>query len=178
LIWQLVFLGMALGMNNALASIALGTSNMPRVQQLKTALVFAVFEALMPIIGIVIGESLAGEIGNKAKWVGVFVLAGTGVYALFKKDDEENNEGSERKGTLNTMLLAVALSLDNLSVGFGLGMLEVPLAIAACIFGAVSLVMTLIGLEVGRLLGARVNVSADKLSGVVLLLVAGVMLLT
>lgn len=175
MVWQLLFLGLALGTNNALASIALGTSGMPRSRQFTTAVIFGVFEAIMPILGIWIGEQVAGIVGDKAKIFGVVILVLVGLWALFKKSGKENsNEPVKSMG--NTMILAVALSLDNLSIGFGLGMLQVPLVLAAIVFGVVSLVMTFIGLEIGRFLGSRINVSADKLSGAVLLLVAGFMI--
>lgn len=178
MILQLVILGIALGLNNALASVALGTMQMPRRHQLRTAILFAVFEALMPVIGLLIGESVAGNIGNKARFVGVAVLIVVGLYGLFKQADknEEGHLPSQNFG-MSTLVLAIALSLDNLSVGFGLGMFHVPVVLAASVFGVVSLLMTLTGLEVGRFLGSRVKLSADKLSGGVLLLVAGMLLL-
>lgn len=177
IIWQLVLLGMALALNNAFAAIALGTSRMPRWHQLRTAVTFAVFEALMPILGVAIGETLAGAVGRRAHWFGVAVLAATGVYSLLKAEDEAKENEAGGAGT-QTLLLAVALSLDNLSVGFGLGMFQVPFGVTAVIFGVVSLAMTLLGLEAGRILGSRLHISADKLSGAVLLVVAGVMAFT
>jgi manganese efflux pump family protein len=176
LVWQLVVLGIALGMNNALASVALGTTNMSRGHQLRTAITFGLFEALMPILGLAIGAELSNMVGGLAKYLGVGVLVALAVYLLFKSQDEAEDEQPKKSG-VQGLLLAVALSLDNLTVGFGLGMLQVPLPIAAVTFGLVSLVMTLIGLEVGRFVGAKVNVSADKLSGGVLLLVALMMVL-
>lgn len=185
---------------------------MPRWQQLRTALMFAVFEATMPILGVIAGEAAAALVGAKARVAGTVVLALVGLYSLLKRDDPGAAEqaGSQpgedplpldlprrdgastlsqgsvqgplrnrqtRRNRMNTVILAVALSLDNLTVGFGLGMFHVPLALAALVFGIVSLVMTMLGLEIGRYLGAKVTLSADKLSGVVLLLTAGVMIL-
>lgn len=165
-----------MGANNGLASVALGTSQLSRAHQLRTALIFAVFEAIMPVIGMIIGESVAGNIGGKARWVGIAVLVIMGVYSLFKRDggEDEADKAAKAKGA-SILFLAVALSLDNLTVGFGVGMFNAPLVLAAVIFGLVSLLMTLAGLELGRYLGKKVNLSADKLSGAVLLIVAGVM---
>ncbi len=175
MIWQLLFLGLALGTNNALASVALGTSGMPRNQQLKIALIFSAFEASMPIFGIWLGEEIAGVSGTKAKLIGIVVLVLVALWALFKREDE-NHTNESAKSISGTIILAVALSLDNLTVGFGLGMFQVPLMLAAFVFGIVSLLMTFIGLEFGRYIGRRLSISADKLSGIVLLLVAGFMI--
>lgn len=176
LVWQLIVLGMAMGFNNALASVALGAMNLRRRHQLRTALLFAVFEALMPVIGIVVGEEVAVMIGGKAKYIGVFILVGAGIYSLLKRD-VEGQPRKQQTTVVQTMMLAVALSLDNLTVGFGLGMFDIPVGFAAAVFGLISLCMTLIGLEAGRFLGNRFTISADKLSGAVLLATAGLMLI-
>ncbi|WP_174520811.1 manganese efflux pump MntP [Alicyclobacillus acidiphilus] len=165
-----------MGANNALTSVALGTSQLTRGQQFRTAIIFAVFEAIMPIIGMVIGESVAGGIGQKAKYIGIAVLVIMALYSLLRKDNGEDEASrAARAQGAKILFLAIALSLDNLTVGFGVGMFDAPLGLAAIVFGVISLLMTLAGLELGRFLGKRISVSPDKLSGVVLLLVAGVM---
>lgn len=174
MIWQLLFLGVALGMNNALAAVALGTMNMKRSHQLRTALLFGLFEALMPVLGLFIGEEVAGLLGDNSRFIGVAVLVVLGAYLLLKRP-EDNPDVPKRLG-MQSLILGLALSVDNLTVGFGLGMLNVPIGIAAITFGTVSLLMTLVGLEIGRFLGTRLTLSSDKLSGGVLLLIAVVML--
>lgn len=170
MIWQFLVLGGAMGLNNALASVALGTMQIPRRKQWLTAILFGLFEAGMPVLGMWLGEDLSHFIGGNAKWIGIGVLAVVGLYSLFKAsaDDGPIPHGLGWK----TLVLAAALSLDNLTVGFALGMIQLPLAVAALIFGTVSLCMTLIGLEIGRYIGSKIRVDADKLSGVVLLLTA------
>jgi manganese efflux pump family protein len=178
-VWQLIVLGIAMGLNNALASIALGTSGIRRSKQLQIAFLFAVFEAIMPLLGILLGDEVARLIGNNARYIGVGLLAVVGIYFFLKAADAESEEVTQAGGLrgFKVVVLAIALSLDNLTVGFGLGMLNVPLTVAAIAFGFISLTMTYIGLEIGRFLGARIAVSADKLSGIVLIAVAGMMLI-
>lgn len=175
MIWDLVLLGIAMGANNAMASIGLGTSRMSRGHQFQTAFVFAIFEAMMPIVGIFVGENVASVIGAKTKLLGSLIILLAGLYALFKKKapEVERDPNLHRKtGISNVIFLAIALSLDNLSVGFGLGMFHVSLTMAMLVFGTVSLIMTWLGLELGRYIGSRIKVSADQLSGVVLVAVA------
>ncbi|WP_303801531.1 manganese efflux pump [Alicyclobacillus macrosporangiidus] len=174
---QLVLIGLALGMNNTLASVALGTTNMKRSQQMGTAVLFGLFEAMMPLAGLFLGGELSRAFGGVSRYVGVGVLVILGVYLLVKAEEEAHGPPDRRIG-VRSLLLAVALSLDNLTVGFGLGMLQVPIGLAAAIFGLVSLSMTLLGLELGRWIGARLMVPADRLSGMVLLGIAVLMLFT
>ncbi len=175
MIWQLLILAVALGTNNALASIALGTSCMQRMTQIRTALVFALFEAGMPLLGIWLGEQVAGIIGARAKMMGIIIVIIVGLWSLLKKEDN-NASVRSTKSLTGTIILAIALSLDNLSVGLGLGMLEVSLLVAAIVFGFVSLTMTLVGLEIGRFLSSWVKVPVERLSGAILLIVAGFMI--
>jgi hypothetical protein len=64
---------------------------------------------------------------------------------------------------------ALALSIDNLAVGFALGTYHVALLTAAVVIGAVSVAMAFIGLELGRLAGTRIGERGEALGGVVLL---------
>lgn len=175
--WQLITLALALALNNSMAAVALGSSGMRRRRQFSTALLFALFEALMPVAGVLMGEGAARFIGTPARYVGVVVLVAAGVYSLIQVG--QAGEDNQQKGVSGMRLLAmsVALSLDNLTVGFGLGMLHAPVGMAALVFGVVSLVMTLVGLEVGRFIGRAVNISAELITGIVLLATAGLMLL-
>lgn len=130
----------------------------------------------MPIVGMYIGESLAGLVGDKAKWIGVAVLAMVGLYGLLKRSGDDESEKVKSANGSKVVLLAVALSLDNLTVGFGIGMFHASLLVAAAIFGVVSFTMTSLGLELGRFIGKRMSISSDRLSGAVLLLAAGAMM--
>lgn len=131
----------------------------------------------MPVLGVLIGEGAASFVGPPAKYFGVAILAGAGVYSLLQSGQGGDKDRESSAYGMRLLVLAVALSLDNLTVGFGLGMLHVSLGISALVFGAISLLMTLCGLEIGRWLGRAVKFSAEMLTGIVLIATAGLMLL-
>ena len=64
-----------------------------------------------------------------------------------------------------------ALSIDNLAVGFALGTFHINLAAAAVVIGAVSVTMSLIGLELGSRIGAKTGERGELLGGLVLIAV-------
>ncbi len=66
------------------------------------------------------------------------------------------------------LVSGLALSIDNLAVGFALGTYHVALLTAAALIGAVSVTMALAGLELGRLLGSRIGERGEALGGIVL----------
>ncbi len=78
-------------------------------------------------------------------------------------------ETTRRTGQL--LVTGLALSIDNLAIGFALGTYHVSLAAAAIIIGAVSVTLSLIGLELGARLGAKAGQRGELLGGLVLIAV-------
>lgn len=66
------------------------------------------------------------------------------------------------------MVTGIALSIDNLAVGFALGTYHVSIPLAAVVIGAVSVVMSLVGLELGARIGVRAGQRGEVLGGLVL----------
>ena len=67
------------------------------------------------------------------------------------------------------LITALALSIDNLAVGFALAVYHIQIVLAAATMGVVSVAMSLVGLELGHRLGARVEAWSEEIGGVVLI---------
>jgi manganese efflux pump family protein len=67
------------------------------------------------------------------------------------------------------LITGAALSIDNLAVGFALGTFHVSLALAAIVIGAISVCMSLIGLELGNRIGSRAGARGELVGGLVLI---------
>jgi putative Mn2+ efflux pump MntP len=67
------------------------------------------------------------------------------------------------------LITGAALSIDNLAVGFALGTFHVNLAVAAVVIGAVSICLSLLGLELGSRLGTRAQDRGELIGGLVLI---------
>ncbi|GAC1657553.1 MAG: hypothetical protein NVS9B1_15550 [Candidatus Dormibacteraceae bacterium] len=135
---------------------------------------FGVFEGLMPVVGLLIGQVVAGPIGHVGRYVGAALLILTGAYTVWQSRKTGELERAEEKGALATRelaLLAIALSIDNLVVGFALGVYRIPILLAAAVMAGVSVAMSLIGLELGSRLGSRVGEYSELAGGGVLILV-------
>jgi putative Mn2+ efflux pump MntP len=66
------------------------------------------------------------------------------------------------------IISAFALSLDNLAAGFALGTMHVGVAEGAIVIGAVSVVMSLAGLELGGRIGAAAGRRGEQIGGAIL----------
>jgi putative Mn2+ efflux pump MntP len=176
----LALVAISVGLSNLAASIGLGVGGVTMATRIRVLLTFGLFEAGMPIVGLLIGADLATSIGREAKWVGAALLIGVGCYGILSfarklraPADEAKPASSERPGRrrrewIKVAVSAFALSLDNLIAGFALGSYQVNLVTGALVFGFVSIAMSLAGLEFGARLGGWVGDSSEMIGGVVL----------
>jgi putative Mn2+ efflux pump MntP len=168
-----LLVALSLGLSNFAASIGIGITGIDARTRLRVGVVFGLFEAGMPVLGLLLGRSLAGALGHSTKWIGAGLLIAAGVYTVLQsvrgrgKDDGRPDVAGQRIGRL--LVTGAALSVDNLAVGFALGGYHVSLAVAAVIIGTVSVALSLLGLELGDRLGARTGANGEILDGVVLI---------
>jgi manganese efflux pump family protein len=173
----------SLGLSNFAASIGIGITGVDARTRLRVGVIFGLFETGMPILGLVLGHNLARSLGHTAHWIGAALLIVTGVYAVIQPVRARNKSAGQRAETATgqraetatgqsigrLLVTGVALSVDNLAVGFALGTYHVGLIPAATVIGAVSVCLSLIGLELGRQLGAKTGEHGEMLGGLVLI---------
>jgi putative Mn2+ efflux pump MntP len=97
------------------------------------------------------------------------------VWSGLREDDTKDNKRAEPElpaiGFKYLIVTGLALSLDNLVIGFALSFYGVPIPLAAGVIAAVSVSMSLMGLELGGRLGTRFEKWSEELGGAVLILV-------
>lgn len=171
----LLLVAVSLGLSNFAASVGIGVSGVDARARLRVGVIFGVFETAMPIIGLLAGRGLASTLGHAAHWIGAGLLVATGVYALIQavrsRGDRHHDSGPSPAGqqAWRLIITGAALSIDNLAVGFALGTYHVSLLVAAIVIGAVSVAMSLIGLELGHRLGTRTGGRGELVGGLVLI---------
>ena len=167
----LILVAMALGLSNFAAAIGIGVSGTSTATRLRVGLIFGLFEAGMPLAGLALGHGLAHTLGSSARWFGAGLLIATGAWtllqALRRSPDDTSATGGQRTGQL--FITALALSIDNLAVGFALGTYHVSLAVAAVTIGLVSVALSLAGLELGAQIGAKTGSRGEMIGGLVLI---------
>jgi putative Mn2+ efflux pump MntP len=161
-----------MGLDNFGASTAMGLSGVGRQLRVRVALIFGVFESAMPLVGLVLGHSVAKDLGAAAEPVGGTLLCFAGVYGIVSelRGASQAHKALE-PGVKHLVVIAAALSIDNLVIGFALGAYRVNLALAAIIIAAVSVALSLVGLEIGKHLGDRVGSRSELVGGAALILV-------
>jgi len=171
----LLLLAVALGLSNFAAAIGIGVSGVHGRDRVRIAVVFGVFEAGMPVLGVALGQGVAAGLGPAARWLGGAVLIAIGVTGLTLarrgRDAARVPRGGPSWRTGRVVASGLALSADNLAAGFALGAYHTGLAVAAAVFGGVSVIMSLAGLELGATLGAGVGNRSELAASVMLVAV-------
>ena len=75
----LLLLAAALGLDNLAAAIGIGVGGVRRATRVRVAVVFGLFEAGMPVLGLLLGHGLADSLGQVARWLGGAVLIAVGL---------------------------------------------------------------------------------------------------
>ena len=185
----LLLLAVALGLSNFAAAIGIGVSGVRGRDRVRVAVVFGVFEAGMPVLGVALGRGMASSLGHVAHWLGgaaLVVIGVTGLVLAWRGPRPGGGPGLLMRPRLRpapgrpaagrpswrlgrVVASGLALSADNLAAGFALGAYHTGLAVAATVFGVVSVVMSLAGLELGAMLGAGASDRCELVASVMLI---------
>jgi manganese efflux pump family protein len=170
MVWEVLVLGFVLSLDNFRVSIALGTVPFGVKRAVQVALTFGLWDAIMPLIGLLIGRQIGEAVGDVAELVGAAALGGYGLFlvisALRKPEPEELDHPWALFG------IPFSLSLDNLFAGASLGLLGLSPWFSATIFGIMTAALSLVGLLVGRFAARLIRIRSDLLSGVTLIAAA------
>jgi manganese efflux pump family protein len=171
----LLLVAVSLGMSNFAASAGIGAAGADGRTRLRLAVVFGIFEAGMPLVGLLLGHDLARDLGAATRWTDAGLLVATGAWTLLQGARHRNQPGAGRRPAAwrggRLIAAGLVLSLDNLAVGFALGTYHVSLLLAVIVIGAVSVTLSMAGLELGNRLGAKTGPRAGYLSGALLVAV-------
>ena len=150
-------------------------------QTFRLAWHFGLFQALMSIIGWILGSTIYQFIEKIDHWVAFVLLAIIGlkmiIGAIKSGEGKKASKDPTKGGTM--VMLSIATSIDALAVGLSISMLRVSIWLPAFIIGIVALIFTVIGLHIGRLVGSnfRLDKYAEIIGGLVLIGI-GVRILT
>ncbi len=165
----------SLGLDTLAVSLGLGLSGLPRSRWVHVGLTFALFEGLMPVLGLLIGQRLGTLFGAIAAYLAAGILVIIGGLEIKEAimdddDDEPIHLGSTDEKQRPLVLIGLSVSLDELAVGFALGVLHAPIGPALAYIAVQAFALTFVGLWIGRRLGQRVGERAELAAGVALAL--------
>jgi putative Mn2+ efflux pump MntP len=171
-LFSIFLIGISLSMDALAVSISTGIT-LGRVRPrhvLKIALFFGVFQALMPLLGWAAGQTVASYIEDWDHWLAFVLLAGIGIWMLveaIRGGEQEKTADPTATGTL--LILAVATSIDALAVGISFSFVRVNIFQAIAVIGCTTLILSALGVLLGRRLGKLFEKRASILGGIILI---------
>lgn len=177
---EIILISLGLAMDAFAVSICKGLSmkKMNYNKAIIIALYFGLFQAIMPLIGYILGDTFDHKIRVIDHWVAFFLLSLIGANLLkesFSKDTEKSNDRTD----LKTMtILAIATSIDALAIGITFAFLEVNIVLALIMIGIITFIMSFIGVKIGNVFGSMYEKKATFVGGTILIFMGIKILLT
>ena len=171
---ELVLIAIGLSMDAFAVSICKGLATKKvNIKQMATAGIwFGGFQALMPLIGFLLGTTFASAINKFDHWIAfiLLVLIGGNMLkeALGKEEADCDCGGSFAIKTM--FVMAIATSIDALAVGVTFAFLDVKVWIAVIFIGVITFIMSAIGIKIGNIFGDKYKSKAELLGGIILIL--------
>jgi putative Mn2+ efflux pump MntP len=171
---NLMAIAVALGCDAFSVAIGVGSRGLTGRRIFRLAFHFALFQFLMPLIGLAIGSAAAGLIGEAAKWVAAAGLAIIGSRLAWEalRHHQTLTPRSDPTRGWSLVVLSVSTSVDALVAGFSLGLLGMNVLAACGIIGVIAGVMTVIGMALGATAARALGHWAEFVGGVMLVALA------
>jgi putative Mn2+ efflux pump MntP len=169
---KLIVFVLPLGLDTFAVSAALGMRGLPKRQRLRVSLLMSAFEMAMPVVGVLLGRVLGRLVGGAADYVAIGVLALLGAWMVLHEEEDEGEKVAQiasGRGLLLLLTVGISISLDELAIGFTIGLLHLSLWLAVVLIGAQAFAFAQLGLRLGALLSETLRERAEQLAGLALL---------
>ena len=131
---------------------------------------FGGFQALMPAIGYFLGVQFADKITAIDHWIAFVLLALIGGNMVREALSKEEEEASASMDVKTMFIMAVATSIDALAVGITFAFLDQNMPVAVSLIGVTTFLLSMAGVKIGSVFGAKYKAKAEFAGGVILIL--------
>ena len=169
----ILLIAIGLAMDSFSVSIAngLATKSFRIDKALTIALSFGFFQALMPILGWLAGESIADYISDFDHWIAFALLTFIGVKMIYESIVDKPNKFLEAYNIKVILILSIATSIDALAVGLSFSFLDISIFFPAIIIGVVAFSLSFFGVYIGRKFGKFLKNRIEILGGLILIII-------
>lgn len=170
---ELFILAVGLSMDAFAVSVCKGLA-MDKVTVKKACIIgiwFGFFQALMPLIGYILGSQFAEYVNTFAHWIAFVLLLLIGenmIKESFGKEEKQQND-SLAIGVM--FLLAIATSIDALAVGITFSLMRLNIVAAISFIGMTTFAISCIGVKIGSIFGSKYKSKAEFAGGAILIII-------
>ena len=171
--FEVLLLSFALSMDAFAVAIGLGVKakKFDVLLALKIALFFGIFQGVMPLFGYLASIGLGSFIESVDHWIAFGLLSLIGGKMLYDSFGENTEDEISILTNKVLLMLAIATSIDAMAAGFTLELMSLNPFISMLLIGIITLFFSFIGVYIGTRGGEFLESKAEKLGGVVLILI-------
>ena len=168
---DILVIGVGLSMDAFAVSVCKGLAmkKMDIKKALVCSLYFGVFQALMPLIGFLLGSGFKNVVSSIDHWIAFVLLGIIGINMI--KEAKSCDVVNDSMDVKTMLTLAVATSIDALAIGVTFAFLKVSIIPAVSIIGLITFVCCFIGVKLGSVIGEKLKSKAEIMGGVMLILI-------
>lgn len=132
---------------------------------------FGGFQAVMPLLGYLLGSQFKRSVEAIDHWIAFMLLALIGINMIKEALSRDEEESDDSLSVKTMFLLAVATSIDALAVGITYAFLQVDIIPAVSFIGATTFTLSAAGVKVGNVFGMKYKSRAELAGGFILILI-------
>ena len=170
--WSLLLLAVGLSMDAFAVAVCKGlaTRKLDGRKMVTAGLWFGGFQALMPLLGYLLGSAFERYITAFDHWIAFILLGLIGANMIRESRSKEVEEVDASYAFRPMLIMAIATSIDALAVGITFAFLQVNILSAVACIGITTFVLSCVGVKVGNVFGARYKSTAELCGGILLIL--------
>ena len=170
-IWELLIIAIGLSMDAFAVAVCKGLSmqKMSYKQAVVTGRFFGGFQALMPLIGYLLGTQFKDYITSIDHWIAFILLSIIGINMIKESRNEYCENVGESFNLKKMTVLSLATSIDALAIGVTFAFLQVNIIPAVSMIGITTFTFSLIGVKIGNVFGTRFKSKAEFTGGIILI---------
>ena len=167
---SLIALGLAMDAFSVAICKGLSMKKIEIKKAIMIGLYFGIFQGVMPVIGFLLGNTFAETIERCDHWIAFILLAIIGINMIREAFDEDE-EVNDKVDFKSMIWLAIATSIDALTVGITFSFLNVNIYFAAILIAIITFVLSILGVVIGNKFGCKYKAKAEIAGGVILVLI-------
>ena len=125
----------------------------------------------MPVLGYLLGTAFSGVVESIDHWIAFILLAIIGGNMIKESTDDELEKRNDNVDVKTMIVLAIATSIDALTVGVTFAFFKTNLLLAVLIIGIITFVLSVLGVIVGNKFGDKFQNKAELTGGIILILI-------
>lgn len=172
-LFEIILIAVGLAMDALAVSICKGLSM--RSFNLKNGLIigfyFGIFQALMPLVGYLLGTTFSELVVSIDHWIAFILLSIIGLKMINDSLKNEENDKNDKLDMKTMIVLAIATSIDALAIGITLAFFEISIVKAISIIGFITFTISFIGVIIGNKFGDKFQGKAEIIGGGILVLI-------